>query len=401
MPDAGPSDPKSGTRRPRERSLILAPRLFDGEAMLGARAVEIAGGRIAAVHEPGRRPSGLKELDLPEEAVLAPGFIDLQVNGGGGVLLNDAPTAEAIRRIAAAHRAFGTTGLLPTLITDAPERMRTLALAAPEALKVPGVLGFHLEGPFISPARPGIHDPRFIRRPDADDLQLLARFGELGRSLVTLAPELWSAADLRRLAACGLTLSAGHSEASAGRMREAAAAGVTGVTHLFNAMSQIAPREPGLVGAALGLEGLRAGIICDGLHVDPLNLALAFRAIGSDRLMLVTDAMALVGSDEDRFQLQGRPVTLREGRLTGPDGTLAGAHLTMIEAVRNACAMMGASLEQALAMASRTPARFLGLGASHGRIAPGYAADLVAIDQGARRVHGTAIAGEWQDGPAG
>ena len=399
MPDTGPRDPSS--RNPQERSLILAARLFDGEDLLDARAIEIADGRIAAVHEPGLRPSGLKELTLPQDAVLAPGFIDLQVNGGGGVLLNDAPTADAIRRIAAAHRAFGTTGLLPTLITDAPERMRALALAAPEALAVPGVLGFHLEGPFINPARPGIHDPRFIRRPEADDLVLLERFGKFGRSLVTLAPELWSAPDLRRLAASGLTLCAGHSEAGADRMREAAAAGITGVTHLFNAMSQIGPREPGLVGAALGLDKLRAGIICDGVHVDPLNLALAFRAMGPDRLMLVTDAMALAASERDGFLLQGRPITLSEGRLTGPDGTLAGAHLTMIEAVRNARAMMGASLEEALAMASRTPARFLGLGASHGRIAPGFAADLVAIDPDARRVHGTAIAGQWQNGPAG
>lgn len=401
MPDTGPRDAASRGGEHEGRSLILTPRLFDGEAMLGARAVEITAGRIAAVHEPGRRQNGLKELLLPDDVVLAPGFIDLQVNGGGGALLNDAPTVEAIRRIAAAHRASGTTGLLPTLITDAPERMHALAQAAPEALAVPGVLGFHLEGPFINPARAGIHDPRFIRRPEADDLMLLERFGKIGRSLVTLAPELWSAPDLRRLAASGLTLSAGHSEAGAGRMREAAAAGVKGVTHLFNAMSQIGAREPGLVGAAMGIEGLAAGIICDGLHVDPLNLALAFRMMGPDRLMLVTDAMALVGSDEDRFQLQGRPVTLREGRLTGPDGTLAGAHLTMIEAVRNARAMMGASLEEALTMASRTPARFLGLGDSHGRIAPGFAADLVAIDMNATRVQGTAIAGEWRDGPAG
>lgn len=395
MPDTGPSDAPTRPESRSARFLILAPRLFDGEAMLGARAVEILEGRIAAVHEPGRLPPGLTELVLPPDAVLAPGFIDLQVNGGGGVLLNDDPSVETVRRIATAHRAFGTTGLLPTLITDEPDKMRALADAAPAALTVPGVLGFHLEGPFINPARPGIHVRRFIRRPDRADAALLARFGAFGRSLVTLAPELWSAADLARLASAGLTLAAGHSEASALEMRGALAAGVTGVTHLFNAMSQIGPREPGLVGAALGLDGLRAGIICDGLHVDPLNLALAFRVMGPDRLMLVTDAMALVGAERSSFALQGRPITLRGRRLTDADGTLAGAHLTMIEAVRNARAMMGASLEEALAMASCTPARFLGLGASHGRIAPGHAADLVAIDREASRVHGTAIAGEW------
>jgi N-acetylglucosamine-6-phosphate deacetylase len=375
----------------QEHFLIAAEQLFDSAAMLGPHAVEIMGDRIVALHRAGQAPADLPVTKLPPDAMLAPGFIDLQVNGGGGALLNDAPSVETVRRIAAAHRRHGTTGLLPTLITDAPERMAALAACAAEGLTVPGVLGFHLEGPFLNPSRKGIHPVEHIRQPDETDAATLLGFGQIGRSMVTLAPERLAPDLLRRLAAKGLRVAIGHSEANAAEVEEAVADGATGVTHLFNAMSQMTPREPGIVGQTLVDDRLFAGLICDGLHVAAANLRAALRAKGRDRLMLVTDAMSLVGSDATEFTLHGRRIALADGRLTDAQGTLAGAHLSMIDAVWNAVEMMGVTLNDALIMASRTPARFLGLGGELGGIAPGYQADLVAF--AGREVVATWIAG--------
>jgi N-acetylglucosamine-6-phosphate deacetylase len=356
---------------------IAAPQLFDGAALRGPALVTVARGRIEAVSFTAAAPAGT--VALPPDTILAPGFIDIQVNGGGGVLLNDQPTETGIRRIVAAHREFGTTGLLPTLITDRVEAMEALARSAPAAMQIPGVLGFHLEGPALNKARKGIHLETEIRVPDARDLAAMNAFAGCGRSLITLAPECVPSALIGDLVHAGLHVAAGHSDATAAQMSQAADRGLTGVTHLFNAMSQLAGRAPGVVGAALDDERLFAGIICDGLHVDPLNLRLAYRCKGPDRLMLVTDAMALVGTNERDFLLQGRRITLQDGRLTGPDGTVAGAHLTMMDAVRNAVKWLGIDLADALTMASRTPARFLGLAHELGTIAPGYRADLVAF----------------------
>ncbi|WP_051382391.1 N-acetylglucosamine-6-phosphate deacetylase [Bradyrhizobium sp. Tv2a-2] len=357
---------------------IAAPRLFDGTALRGPAWVTIASGHIAEVSFSGAAPAGT--VALPEDAILAPGFIDIQVNGGGGVLLNDAPTEAGIRRIAAAHRRYGTTGLLPTLITDRVDVMEALASSAPAAMQVPGVLGFHLEGPALNKARKGIHLEAEIRAPDARDLAAIKSFAGCGRSLVTLAPECLPPTLIGELVDAGLRVAAGHSDATAAQIAQAADRGMTGVTHLFNAMSQLSARAPGVVGAALDDNRLFAGMICDGLHVDPLSLRLAFRCKGPDRLMLVTDAMALVGTEQRDFLLQGRRITLDGGRLTGPDGTLAGAHLTMMDAVHNAVEWLGIDLSDALAMASRTPAMFLGLGRELGAIGRGCRADLVAFN---------------------
>jgi len=376
---------------------IAAPRIFDGSDMRGAGLVRISNGRIESIAfgELETITSGeaaAATIRLPADVILAPGFIDVQVNGGGGVLLNDQPTETGVRRIVEAHRAFGTTGCLPTLITDRTEVIEQLAMAAQAALKIPGVLGFHLEGPALNRARKGIHPESEIRVPNGRDLAAIKSFGGCGRSLVTLAPECVPASMIDDLNRTGLRVAVGHSDATSTEVRQAADRGVTGVTHLFNAMSQLGAREPGLVGAALDDDRLYAGIICDGIHVDPSSLRIALHCKGRDRLMLVTDAMPLVGTRETQFALQGRQITLRGNRLTGPDGTLAGAHLTMIEAVRNAVAMLRVSLADALVMASRTPAAFLGLESELGRIASGYRADLVAFN-GDFEVVGTWVAG--------
>ncbi|HEY0851424.1 MAG TPA: N-acetylglucosamine-6-phosphate deacetylase [Bradyrhizobium sp.] len=357
---------------------IAAQRIFDGNVMRGPGSVRISQGQIEHIAY-GR--SARATIRLATEVILAPGFVDIQVNGGGGVLLNDQPTEAGVRRIVQAHRRGGTTGCLPTLITDRTEVIEQLADVARPCLEIPGVLGFHLEGPALNSSRKGIHAESEIRVPNGRDLSAIRSFGTCGRSLVTLAPECVPGAMIDELIGANLRIAAGHSEATAAEAAQAAGRGVSGVTHLFNAMSQLTAREPGLVGAALEDHRLFAGIICDGIHVDATALRIALRCKGRDRLMLVTDAMPLVGTNERQFLLHGRPITLNGNRLTGPDGTLAGAHLTMIEAVRNAVSLLDIELADALVMASRTPAAFLGLESELGRIAPGYRADLVAFNQ--------------------
>jgi N-acetylglucosamine-6-phosphate deacetylase len=356
---------------------IAAPQLFDGTAMRGPALITISCGLIESVSF-GEAPSrGITAL--PADAILAPGFIDIQVNGGGGVLLNDEPNEAGVRRIVEAHRKRGTTGCLPTLITDRTDVIERLAAVAPASLQIPGVLGFHLEGPALNKARKGIHLESEIRVPNERDLAAMKSFGRCGHSMVTLAPECVPTSLIDDLIGAGLRVSAGHSDATATQIKRAADRGVTGVTHLFNAMSQLSSRDPGVVGAALDDERLFAGIICDGLHVDPISLRVAVRCKGRDGLMLVSDAMPLVGTDQRHFLLQGRRILLQDDRLTGPDGTLAGAHLTMMQAVRNAVALLGVAVTDALRMASRTPAIFLGLESQLGAIAPGYRADLIAF----------------------
>jgi N-acetylglucosamine-6-phosphate deacetylase len=377
---------------------IAAPCIFDGNSMRGAGLVHIRNGRIAGITlgELEKIASGKSAapatIRLPADVILAPGFIDVQVNGGGGVLLNDEPTEAGVRRIVEAHRAFGTTGCLPTLMTDRTEVIEQLAMVAQASLNIPGVLGFHLEGPALNTARKGIHPASEIRVPNDRDLAAIKSFGGRGRSLVTLAPECVPAAMIDDLISSGLRIAAGHSDATSTEAAQAADRGVTGVTHLFNAMSQLGAREPGLVGATLDDGRLFAGIICDGVHVDASSLRIALRCKGRDRLMLVTDAMPLVGTSETQFALLGKQIKLREHRLSDPDGTLAGAHLTMIEAVRNAVAMLHVPLADTLIMASRTPAAFLGLESELGQIAFGYRADLVAFNQDFEVV-GTWVAG--------
>ena len=356
---------------------IATPQLFDGTAMRGPALVTVSGSLIQNVSF-GEAPSpGM--IALTSDAILAPGFIDIQVNGGGGVLLNDDPSEAGVRRIVEAHRRTGTTGCLPTLITDRTDMIERLAAIAQGSLQIPGVLGFHLEGPAINKVRKGIHLESEIRALSARDLAAMESFGDCGRSIVTLAPECVPPSVIDDLVRAGLRVSAGHSEATAMQIVQAADRGLSGVTHLFNAMSQLTAREPGVVGAALDDGRLFAGIICDGLHVDPLSLRVAMRCKGRDRLMLITDAMPLVGTDLRHFLLQGRHITLRGTRLTAPDGTLAGAHLTMMQAVHNAVALLGVDIADALTMASRTPATFLGLASELGAIVPGYRADLVAF----------------------
>ncbi|MES2312703.1 MAG: N-acetylglucosamine-6-phosphate deacetylase [Pseudomonadota bacterium] len=314
-------------------------------------------------------------------AMLLPGFIDTQVNGGGGVLFNDAPTVETIRRIGTAHRRYGTTGFLPTLISDSVDVMRAALAAVEQALAegVPGVLGIHLEGPYLAPARKGVHDSKFFHTPGSEELALLCA-PHRGVRLLTLAPERVPLASIGALAAAGVIVCAGHTAADYATTHAALAAGARGFTHLFNAMTPLGSREPGAVGAALEDAGSWCGIIVDGHHVHPASLRVAIAAKPRGKMVLVTDAMPPVGAADPSYLLNGETITAKDGICQTAQGVLAGSALDMAGAVRNAVQLLGLPLDEAVRMASTYPAEFLGLGATHGRIAPGYQADLVVLD---------------------
>lgn len=368
-------------------------KVFDGEAFRGGPLV-VQGGQIVSVGE--GVPEGAEVMAL-DGGILAPGFVDLQVNGGGGVMLNDAPDATTLARMAAAHARLGTTALLPTLITDRPA-VTLAAIAAVEAAiaaGIPGVAGLHLEGPHLSLARKGAHDPGLIRPMTEGDLAVLcAAARRLPCLLLTVAPESVTDAQIAALKAAGAVIALGHTDAGFDVAMRAAAAGASVVTHLFNAMSQLGHREPGLVGAALANGSLSAGLIADGIHVHPaaMRVALAAKA-GPGQVFLVTDAMATAGSGIASFTLNGRTIHRRNGRLTLDDGTLAGADLDFCQALRVLVQQAGLPVERALAMATGIPAAVAGLAA--GRLAPGLAADMVhlsddlhlrAVWQGGRRI---------------
>jgi N-acetylglucosamine-6-phosphate deacetylase len=380
------------------RHAIAASHVFDGSAVHRDCAVVIDGNRITALVPRGDVPAGVPVAALPEGLWLAPGFIDTQVNGGGGMLFNNAPTPETIATILRAHRRFGTTALLPTLITDVPETTASAIRAVDEAAaSMPGVIGIHLEGPFLSPDRPGVHDPRRLRWPDNDDLAMITA-KRRGVTLVTLAPEQVPAGFVSALTSAGVRVALGHSMATYAQTRAAIVDGLTGFTHLFNAMRPLGSREPGPIAAALESSGAWFGMIADGVHVDPAMLRLALR--GSAKPILVTDAMPPVGGARSSFRLYGEDISARDGKCVRGDGTLAGSMLDMATAVRNCVRLLDVPLEDALRFASTHPASFLGLEHRLGRLAPGCRADMVAIEPKETKVLRTWVAGREAD-PAG
>lgn len=329
------------------------------------------------------QPSSLGDtrvVDLAGNYVL-PGFIDVQVNGGGGVLFNESPDVAGIRCMSQAHCQFGTTGLLPTLISDDFDVVRQGTAAVDEAIRqgIPGVLGIHIEGPFLAHDRRGVHDALKLQRLTHDIINELEPL-KLGKSVLTLAPEMVSPDMVRVLTEKGFIVCAGHSNASYEQVAAAISQGLRGFTHLFNAMSQLGAREPGMVGAALDSEDTWCGVIADNHHVSPASLRVAYRCKGPDKLMLVTDAMPPVGTKQKEFSLQGITITVSDGICKDPSGTLAGAALDMAGAVRNIMKLTGCSLADAGNMASTGPAAFLGLGDNRGSIKAGNQADLVILD---------------------
>lgn len=357
---------------------VAASHLFDGSRVHDNAAVIIDGTRIAGLVERHALSSSTPVHELPDGAWLAPGFIDIQVNGGGDVLFNDAPTPETARAMVAAHRRLGTTAILPTLISDSPEKMRA-ALASMDSLIAtePGILGIHLEGPFLSPEKAGVHNIAALRRPTADDFNAITA-PRRGITLATLAPEEVPHDFVKKLTSAGIRVALGHSMATYAQTKAAMAEGLSGFTHLFNAMRPLASREPGPIAAALESPSASFGLIADGVHVAPAMLRLAFR--GAGRPILVSDAMPPVGGTRNSFTLYGDTITVCNGRCTRADGTLAGACLDLASAVRNCVRLCDLPLPDALRFASTHPAEFLGLGHLVGRLTPGLRADMVALD---------------------
>lgn len=368
--------------------VLTAERIFDGTAMLEGHALVIDGAQIAAVVPLAEAPPPTARL----AGTLAPAFLDLQVNGGGGHQIGAGTDLAGLVQVCATHRALGCAGVLPTLITDTPEVTAQVIAAGIAAARqgVPGFLGLHLEGPHLDPARHGAHDPALIRPMDEDALnRLCAAAGNLPALMVTLAPASVSPDQIARLTAAGVIVSLGHADCSIEQAEAAFAAGATCATHLFNAMSQLQPRAPGLVGAVLAGKA-QAGLIADLIHVQPaaLRVALAARAEG---LFLVSDCMGLAGTALTEMHLNGRKLLRSEGKLTLEDGTLAGADLTLDQAIANLVGL-GIAPTRALAMTSADPARLIGLSDRFGRLEAGRVADLVWLGPDWR------LRGQWFGG---
>lgn len=363
------------------RQFFTNGRIFSGDQIVLGYGVEVEDGVVVALSPSEIPPENCEVIDL-EGHLLVPGFIDVQVNGGGGALFNDSPDVDCLETILKAHRQFGTTSLLPTFISDDWDGMVRAARAVQSGIELglPGLRGVHFEGPYLNVDRKGIHQAEQIRTVDDAALKLLTSDG-LGVVVTTVAPENVSSAYIRSLAEAGVRVCAGHTAATYEQARAGLDAGITGFTHLFNAMSPLTSREPGVVGAALEDTVSWVGIIVDGHHIHFASLRVALAAKKQGKMMLVTDAMPSVGAENKNFTLQGQLITAEGGRCQSAQGTLAGSDLDMAGAVRNTLMHLDVPLEETLRMASLYPASFLGLDDSLGRIAVGYEADFVLLDE--------------------
>lgn len=366
-------------------SLTVEQALIDGK-LVGNMTVLVRSGRVAGI-----QPATAG--DPPFSGILVPGFFDVQVNGGGGALFNDDPSLETLKVISDAHRKFGTTRMLPTLISDDLEKVDAAIRAVDTAIAdgVPGIMGIHLEGPFLNTAKKGVHDAKKLQKIALSHVQLLSSLKN-GKTLLTLAPELADREVVQALLDAGVMLSAGHTAATYEQMKQAVDWGVTGFTHLFNAMTGFESRAPGVVGAAFDSPGTFAGVIADGHHVHPVSLKHAIQTIGPERTMLVTDAMPSVGAADKRFELNGQTIVAEGGRCATKEGVLAGSDLEMASAVRYVAETLGFGLMHAVEMASRTPARFMGFDADFGTLAAGQRADMVLLDNSHQ------VSAVWVDG---
>ncbi len=335
--------------------------IFDGEELITNHSLVVEDGKVACILADDEIPNNGQIIKL-DGGIITPGYVEIQANGGGGVLFNDAPTIKGIKTILTAHRRFGTIAMLPTFITDTQEKMALGIKAIEQGLKenIQGLLGGHFEGPFLNIEKKGTHLLELIRKPNDHDLQLFQSHS-LGHSLVTLAPENAPDGFIKALTDAGYRISAGHSMATKDDMIKAHQQGLSGVTHLYNAMPPLAGRAPSVMGSAVALS-LYSGIIVDGIHSDPFSLQLAYKAIGADKLMLVTDSMHTIGAPShiDEFMITGQKVYVQGDRLVNEHGSLAGAHITMEQSVKNAVNLMGATTADALKMAISTPAKFMG-----------------------------------------
>lgn len=354
-----------------------AKRLFDGQAFLDDQVLTIVDGQIMAIDQ------DISNSDVTVNGLVAPGYIDLQVNGGGGALFNDSPSVDNLKIIMSAHAKFGTTAMMPTLITDKVEVMQQAAEAIAQAIDeaVPGIIGIHFEGPHLSVEKKGTHCADYIRPISDAEWKILSR-QDIGEIIVTLAPETVSTEDVNRMVKLGVKVCLGHTNADYQTAQQAIDAGASGFTHLFNAMSPLQGREPGVVGAALLNNHTSCGLIVDGFHVDYASCKLAIQAKPQGKVFLVTDAMPPVGTDQTQFALYDRTVYVDNGKLTSTTGELAGSSLDMASAVKNTHQKLGIELSESMRMASLYPAQYLYQDQSviRGELTPGKQADMVVLN---------------------
>lgn len=374
---------------------ISAPSIFDGAHFLQDHCVIVRDQVVERLAPLAQCPPALDVVELAD-GTLAPGLIDLQVNGGGDLMFNNDPSETTLATMLNAHRASGTTTMMPTLISDTRDiqERAVAAVRAARAAANPGILGIHLEGPYFNVARRGAHRADMIRQVGDRDIDWLCTLTDMP-VIVTLAPEHAAPGQVRQLSSAGVHVCAGHSNATYEQLLAAIDEGLEGITHLFNAMSAPTPREPGLAGTALAEGSLWAGIIADGHHVHPANIRLAQRCKPPGRLVLVSDAMATVGGSRNSFSLYDEQISISDGKLVNADGALAGSAIGLIDAVAYAAGTVGIGLQECLRMASLYPAAILGLDSKLGRIAAGYRADLVHFDA-SYTVHNTWLAGSHQ-----
>jgi N-acetylglucosamine-6-phosphate deacetylase len=370
-------------------------RLFDGEQWLEQHCVVIENGLVSQLL-PNNQLSTAIETTTVNVGTVAPGFIDLQVNGGGGVMLSDKPCRESVDIMTAAHRLGGTTSMMPTALSETIDNQNACVTAVRMAREQGnhGVLGIHLEGPFFDSEKRGAHAANMIRTLTEDDIAWLGSLTDL-RLIVTLAPEHTQPGQIQSLTAAGIHVFAGHTNANYEQLSAAAQQGLRGITHLFNAMSPLTGREPGAVGAALDNDQLWVGVIADNHHVHPVNIRLAQKIKPRGKLFLVTDAMATVGCADKTFEMYGEKIQEKEGKLINRDGVLAGSAITMMDAVRIANTVAGIPLEETLRMAAAYPAGLLRCDKQLGFIRPGYRADMVHFDEDFK-VYNTWVAGARQ-----
>lgn len=352
-----------------------AERIFDGWDWHDNAVMTVKDGYVESI-----KPADPSQSARMLDGWIVPGLVDLQVNGGGGVLFNNDPTPEGLAQICTAHAGLGTTAVMATLITDRPEITASAISAAISAVGQPGMMGLHLEGPHLDFRRKGTHDPALIRRMEDPDMSVLLNAASaLPYLICTVAPESVTAAQIAALADAGVVVSLGHSDCTAAEACASFDAGAHMVTHLFNAMSQLGHRTPGLVGVALDDGRVSAGLIADGFHADDIAMRVALRAKqGPGRIFLVSDAMSTIGTDLPGFTLNGRQIYRRGGRLTLADGTLAGADIAQIDALRYVHKVLNVPLAEALRLAAFYPAQAAGA-SDRGHLRPGSRADFLTL----------------------
>ena len=374
------------------KQALLGSQIFCGERFYDDHALLVEGKSIVDIVDKNNTPDNFNKIEL-DQGILAPGFIDLQVNGGGGVLFNNSPNKESLNTIIKAHQFFGTTSVMPTVISDSLEVLEQCIKTVTEEIKNnSSLLGIHIEGPFFNTKYRGVHQKQYISTINSDYLNLFESLKGFP-VMLTLAPECISSQQLKHLTSLGIKTLAGHSDASYDELDDAIKNGLDGFTHLFNAMGQISAREPGVVGSALHFENTFASIIVDLHHVHPSLIQLAYQLKPKGKLFFISDSMATINHGKPSFELYDEVVNESDGRLVNSEGKLAGSSITQIDAVKNAYQKCNIPLNQALAMASRYPAEYLGIENHLGSLKPGYRADLVHFDSNFK-VHNAWVSGK-------